>query len=107
MARDAKRQSLARQFARRLRSTPAAPEALDISRQLSALEDGFAARLGVSAVDLGTGGTVSYRDDERFRFASTVKVLTAAEFLRRTPPPERAARVEWTQNDVDRADTPP
>jgi beta-lactamase class A len=48
----------------------------------SALEKQYDARLGVYALDTGTGRTVTYRADERFAFASTSKVLLAGSLLR-------------------------
>jgi beta-lactamase class A len=45
------------------------------------LEQDFGARLGVFAVDTGTGRTVEHRADERFAFASTYKALAAAAVL--------------------------
>nr|WP_246400940.1 class A beta-lactamase [Jiangella mangrovi] len=51
---------------------------------LAALEDEFAARLGVYAVDTGSREVVEYRADERFAFASTHKALSAAAVLQAT-----------------------
>jgi beta-lactamase class A len=47
----------------------------------SALEQEFGARLGVYAVDTGSGRTVAHRADERFAYASTYKALAAAAVL--------------------------
>jgi beta-lactamase class A len=46
------------------------------------LERRFDARLGVHAVDTGSGRAVAYRADERFPFASTFKALAAGAMLR-------------------------
>lgn len=48
----------------------------------AALEKEYAARLGVYAVDTGTGRTVAHRDGERFAYASTFKALAAGAVLR-------------------------
>lgn len=48
-----------------------------------ALEHSFGARLGVYAVDTGSGREVAYRADERFAYASTHKVFSAAAILKR------------------------
>ncbi|MEV4347019.1 class A beta-lactamase [Actinoplanes sp. NPDC049596] len=48
------------------------------------LEERFRARLGVYALDTGSGRTVAYRADERFAHASTFKALQAGVVLRRT-----------------------
>ncbi|NJP69209.1 class A beta-lactamase [Streptomyces spiramenti] len=45
------------------------------------LENEFDARLGVYALDTGTGEEVEYRSDERFAFASTFKALAAGALL--------------------------
>ncbi|MFG2049892.1 class A beta-lactamase [Micromonospora sp. NPDC048935] len=58
-----------------LSPTPAAEQ------EFQRLEQTFGARLGVYAVDTGTGRTVAHRADERFAYASTWKALAAAEVL--------------------------
>lgn len=45
------------------------------------LEREFDARLGVYAIDTGTGRSVTHRPDERFAYASTCKALLAAVML--------------------------
>ena len=49
------------------------------------LEGEYGARLGVWALDTGTGRTVTWRAGERFAYASTYKALAAGELLRRDP----------------------
>ncbi|WP_081234986.1 class A beta-lactamase [Clavibacter tessellarius] len=49
----------------------------------TALEQRFGARLGVHAIDTGTGAEVSWRADERFAYASTIKAPLAAALLDR------------------------
>lgn len=58
--------------------TSASPEAF------VRLESQYDARLGVFAVDTGSGRTVEHRPDERFAHASTFKALLAAAVLGRT-----------------------
>ncbi|MFC4554925.1 class A beta-lactamase [Georgenia faecalis] len=84
-------------------SASAAPTPTDITADLDALETEFDARVGVSALDTETGRSVEYRAEERFGYASTLKVFAAAELLREVPPEEREARVVWTQEEVDAA----
>jgi beta-lactamase class A len=48
------------------------------------LETQYSARLGVFALDTGTGRTVSYRAGERFAFASTIKALACGVLLAET-----------------------
>ncbi|KPL30365.1 beta-lactamase [Streptomyces anulatus] len=55
----------------------------DAGPAFAALEKEYAARLGVYAVDTGTGLTVAHRDGERFAYASTFKALAAGAVLRR------------------------
>ncbi len=50
--------------------------------ELAALETKFGGRLGVFALDTGSGTTVGHRADERFLMCSTHKVLAAAAILR-------------------------
>jgi beta-lactamase class A len=47
------------------------------------LEREFDARLGVYALDTGTGRTVAYQADERFAYASTFKALAVGAVLQR------------------------
>lgn len=54
----------------------------EISRQLRALEEEHAARLGVFARNTATGGTVAYREDETFPMCSVFKGLAAGAVLR-------------------------
>jgi beta-lactamase class A len=54
-------------------------------RGFKALEGEYGARLGVWALDTGTGRTVTWRAGERFAYASTYKALAAGELLRRDP----------------------
>ncbi len=61
-------------------SSPSAPiPAADAD--FGALEDEFDARLGVYAIDTGTGDAIEWRADERFAFASTYKALAAGAVL--------------------------
>ncbi|MEU6125046.1 class A beta-lactamase [Streptomyces sp. NPDC047123] len=55
----------------------------DIGRRLRDLEAGYPGRIGVHALDTGSGAVVAYRAHERFAIASTFKVLAAAAILRR------------------------
>lgn len=81
-------------------TTSDALPAIDVSAELGALEEELDARVGVSAVDTGTGAVVEHRVQERFGFASTIKVFAVAELLRRVPPAEREEHVTWTDADV-------
>jgi beta-lactamase class A len=67
---------------------------------LEQLEKSFGARLGVYAVDTSNGAVVSYRADERFAYASTHKVFTAAAVLHRTTLPGLDRVVPIAQADL-------
>lgn len=74
-----------------------------VSSSIEQLEAVYQARVAVSAIDTGTGLSVQHREDERFGFASTLKVFAAAQFLGRVHGDERHERMEWTQADIDAA----
>jgi beta-lactamase class A len=82
--------------------SPPAPPAPDPVRtdRLPELEQRFDARLGVYALDTGTGRELAYRADERFAMCSVFKALAAAAVLRRTPPEYLDKRVLFTQADL-------
>ena len=84
-------------------SPSASPVVIDVSAELDALELEYDARVGVSAIDTGSGDSVAFRVDERFGFASTVKIFVAAEFLRQVAAADRDVVVTWTRADIDRA----
>ncbi|WP_020658567.1 class A beta-lactamase [Amycolatopsis benzoatilytica] len=66
-------------------AAPAAPAAARAAAQpdFSQLEKAFGARLGVFAIDTGNGREIAYHADDRFAYASTHKVFTAAAILHR------------------------
>jgi beta-lactamase class A len=68
--------------------------------RLPELERRFDARLGVYALDTGTGRELAYRADERFAMCSVFKALAAAAVLARTPPDYLDQRVHFTQADL-------
>ena len=75
--------------------TPAAAEA-----RFAQLEDEFDARLGLFAVDTGSGRTLAHRAGERFGFASTYKAFAAAAVLAETTDAELDAVVTWSADEV-------
>lgn len=84
-------------------STTEAPDQAKLDERLTSLEDDYDARVGVSAVDTASGTTIDHRGDERFGFASSLKVFAVAELLDRTSTKELEKHVTWTQADVDQA----
>ena len=84
---------------------PAAPSAggargADAVERLAVLEDERRARLGVFALDTGTGAVVAYRAGERFPHASTIKALIAGAVLQDVTPSGLTRRVQYTQRDL-------
>lgn len=73
---------------------------VDVSDELAALESERGARLGVYALDTGTGRTVEYRADERFAYASTFKVLAAGAVLAAADDADLAEVVPYAAADV-------
>jgi beta-lactamase class A len=64
------------------------------------LERRYDARLGVFAIDTGTGKTVSFRSDERFAYASTHKVLSAGAILRQSSVDDLDQIISYTREDI-------
>ncbi|ROQ38479.1 beta-lactamase class A [Frondihabitans sp. PhB188] len=83
-------------------STTAAPTASPTAdaAPFRALESRYSARLGVYAVDTGTGRTVEYRSGERFTFASTYKALAAGVLLKTQTDAELDAVVRYSASDL-------
>lgn len=64
------------------------------------LEAEFDARLGVVAVDTGSGRAVEHRADERFAYASTIKALLAGAVLATTSDDELDAVITFSESDL-------
>lgn len=64
------------------------------------LEEEYDARLGVYALDTGTNQTVSHRDDERFAYASTSKVLSVGAMLQQNEIEELDQTITFTNDDL-------
>ncbi|MEU5461085.1 class A beta-lactamase [Streptomyces althioticus] len=69
-------------------------------RNLAALEREYGARLGVFAVDTGTGAAVVHRADERFALCSTFKTLAAAAVVDRRPGARLDERIPYGTADL-------
>lgn len=76
---------------------PAVPDVTDALAELAAEYD---ARLGVYAVDTGTGRVIEYHADERFGYASTFKALAAAALLAETTDEELDELVTYSADDL-------
>ena len=77
-----------------------APPTPSAAPDFAALEAEFDARLGVYAVDTGTGRTIEHRADERFGYASTFKALAVGALLRVTSTAELDQVVRYTRADL-------
>ena len=78
------------------------PELAQAHDAIAALETHNGGRLGVVAVDTGSGRRISHRADERFAMCSTTKILTVAEILAMTDRNEMelARRVPYSRSDL-------
>jgi len=84
-------------------ATPAPVDRAGVEAALADLEAEYGARVGVQAIDTGDGRVLAHRADERFGFASTLKLPAAAVLLDRTSDAELAETVRWTAADVEAA----
>jgi beta-lactamase class A len=85
-------------------STKPPPQKVDAAAanaRFAALEKQYGARLGVYALDTGSGASIGYRAGERFAFCSTFKTLAAAAVLTRYPLAHLETTVTITKADVD------
>lgn len=78
----------------------AAAQSAAANRRFRELESRFGARLGIHAIDTGSGRTVTHRADERFAYASTIKALLAAVLLRRLSDADLRRVVPYTAADL-------
>jgi beta-lactamase class A len=69
--------------------------------ELARLETEFDARLGVYAVDTGSGRVIEYRAGERFAFASTFKALAAGALLARNTPAGLDRTISYAGTDLE------
>ncbi|MBF4594991.1 class A beta-lactamase [Curtobacterium flaccumfaciens] len=70
------------------------------ARAFAALERRYDARLGVAAIDTGSGRTIAHRAGERFAFASTVKVFIAAAVLDASSDADLTTVVHYDRGDL-------
>ena len=80
--------------------TVGASAVVDLDHEFRQLEKRFDARLGIYAIDTGTGRTVRYQADERFAYGSTFKALAAAEVLDETTDAELEQGVRYSADDL-------
>ena len=87
-------------------SPPPSPVDQRAVADLIALERRFDARLGVFAIDTGSGRTVEHRADERFAYASTIKALAVGALLAQTSAADLQRAVPITSGDLAPASSP-
>ncbi|MFI5610973.1 class A beta-lactamase [Amycolatopsis sp. NPDC051903] len=68
---------------------------------LEALERKYGARLGVHALETGSGAVLEYRADERFAFCSTFKTFAVAAVVRDRPLSYLDSTITYTKADVN------
>ncbi|MBT2443961.1 class A beta-lactamase [Streptomyces sp. ISL-36] len=83
-------------------SKPSTPASADprTERAFGELERKFDARLGVYALDTGSGRTIAHRPDERFAYASTCKALLAAAVLDKNSLRQLDRLVRYARTDL-------
>ncbi|WP_410171898.1 class A beta-lactamase [Amycolatopsis heterodermiae] len=83
-------------------TTPSSQPAATLAPQpdFEPLESRFDARLGVYAVDTGTGREVAHHADDRFGYASTHKVFSSGAVLQRTAVPDLGKVLKYTRADL-------
>lgn len=83
---------------------PAIAGASGPDEEFVTLEQELGGRLGVWAVDTGSGRVLAYREHERFALCSTFKVLAAAAALARSvdEPDFLRTRIHYTEEDMVR-----
>jgi beta-lactamase class A len=81
-------------------ATPTASSAAATARAFRTLERDHGARLGVTAIDTGSGQRVTYRSRERFPFASTNKVFVAAVVLAQSSSDDLDTVVHYDRSDL-------
>ena len=75
----------------------------EVEAALADLESRYAARVGLSVLDTGTGATLDHRSDERFGYASSLKAFAAAALLDATDDADLDRVVTWTEAEVEAA----
>ncbi|UJW29248.1 class A beta-lactamase [Saccharothrix sp. AJ9571] len=81
-------------------SPAATPPDPAVEQEFTRLQTQYDARLGLYAVDTGSGESVAFRADERFAFASTFKALAAAAVLDSTTPQQLDEVVRYSKDEL-------
>lgn len=83
------------------RSSPTTPKTVRADADLRRLERRFDTRLGIFAVDTGTGLTLEHRAGDRFAFNSTIKALMAGVLLRDRTDAQLDRLVRYSEADLE------
>jgi beta-lactamase class A len=81
-------------------ASPTTSATRSVEHDLAELEQSHHSRLGVEAIDTGTGDVVAYRSTERFAFASTNKTFIAAAVVKQSSAADLATVVHYTRDDL-------
>ena len=81
-------------------STAVATSRAQAEKTFAGLERRFHARLGVYALDTGTGDAVAFNADERFAYCSTYKALATGMLLQRDTSAQLGEVVHYTAGDL-------
>ncbi|MDI3404964.1 class A beta-lactamase [Streptomyces cavernicola] len=76
------------------------PQQAAAAKKFKQLERRYDARVGVYAIDTGTGREVAYNDRERFSYASTFKALAAGAVLRKHDDRGMERLVRYEKSDL-------
>jgi beta-lactamase class A len=82
------------------RPTAVATSRAQADETFAGLERRFHARLGVYALEVGTGDAVAYNADERFAYCSTYKALATGMLLQRDTGAQLGEVVHYTAGDL-------
>jgi beta-lactamase class A len=82
------------------RASASGAAAQPLDARLKGLERAYEARLGVYAVDTGSGREVTYNDNARFPYASTFKALAAGAVLRTYSSSGMGRTVTYSPDDL-------
>lgn len=81
-------------------ASPTTSAAMSAEHAFAELEQSHHSRLGVAAIDTGTGDVVAYRSTERFAFASTNKTFIAAAVVKQSTAADLDTVVHYTRDDL-------
>ncbi|RDW15820.1 class A beta-lactamase [Oceanobacillus arenosus] len=75
-------------------------ESSSADNEFAKLEETFDARLGVYAIDTGSGQVISYQEDERFAYTSTFKALASGALLQKNEIEDLNKVITYTEDEL-------